>query len=77
MCEAYRAFLRGELDTAAEIQKKLTALAGAIFCEVNPVPIKYAASLLGFCEPEYRLPLCPPDDESKKKIAAALKKFKG
>lgn len=75
MCEAYRALQRGEIEHAAELQRKLSALENAIFCEVNPVPVKYAAHLLGLCECEYRLPLCPPTEESKKKIALALKKF--
>lgn len=75
MCEAYRALQRGEIEHAAELQRKLSVLESAIFCEVNPVPVKYAAHLLGLCECEYRLPLCPPTDESKKKIALALKKF--
>ena len=75
MCEAYRALRRGEIDRAAAIQQRLTKLVGAIFCEVNPVPIKYAAHLLGYCECEYRLPLCPPCDTSKEKIRLALKEF--
>ena len=76
MCEAYRAFSRGETERSAELQRKLSALESAMFCEVNPIPIKYAAYLLGLCKDEYRLPLCPPTDESKKKIALALENFK-
>ena len=29
----------------------------AMFCEPSPAPVKYAASLLGHCTPEVRLPL--------------------
>ena len=75
MCEAYRARRRGETERAADMQRKLTRLASAIFCEVNPIPIKYAAHLLGYCECEYRLPLCPPCDTSKEKIRLALEEF--
>ncbi len=38
----------------------------ALFCEVNPIPVKYVLSMRGACKPEYRLPLCPPSPESIK-----------
>ena len=38
----------------------------ALFCEVNPIPVKYLLSLRGLCKPEYRLPLCPPSPDSVK-----------
>ncbi len=75
MCQAYRAFRKGEIDRAAELQRKLTPMISAIFCEVNPVPVKYAASLLGLCECKYRLPLCPPTEESKEAVKRALENF--
>lgn len=40
----------------------------ALFCEVNPIPVKYVAALLGLCAPEYRLPLCPPSSETAKAL---------
>ena len=44
----------------------------ALFCEANPGPVKYAASRLGLCETETRLPLAPISDASKKIVDAAL-----
>ena len=44
-----------------------------MFIESNPSPVKYAASLLGMCSPEVRLPLVQVKEETKKKISSALK----
>ncbi len=60
MTEMYRAFRRGKYEAAAEMQKRLTPVEHAIFSEVNPIGIKYAAALLGLCRPEYRLPMTEP-----------------
>lgn len=51
------------------LNKKLTDMC---FCETNPIPVKYALSLMGLCRAEYRLPLCPPSDETKSFIRNTL-----
>jgi 4-hydroxy-tetrahydrodipicolinate synthase len=56
LCAAY---LSGDKDEAARIQLDLKPLIDAVFMEVNPIPVKAAAHLMGLCEYEYRLPLCP------------------
>jgi 4-hydroxy-tetrahydrodipicolinate synthase len=43
-----------------------------MFCETNPIPVKYALSLMGFCENEVRLPLIAPSLESQKRIKAEM-----
>ncbi len=60
--------LKGDYKKALEIQDKLTNLHMAMFCETNPIPVKYGASLLGLCSDEVRLPLTPPSETSKKRI---------
>ena len=55
----------GKIEEATELQLKLLPLINAIFCEVNPIPIKALLSHLGFCKEEYRLPLCPMDSDRK------------
>jgi 4-hydroxy-tetrahydrodipicolinate synthase len=60
--------LKGNYKKALEIQDKLTNLHMAMFCETNPIPVKYAASLLGLCSDEIRLPLTIPGEISKKRI---------
>jgi hypothetical protein len=69
-----RATAKGDYKTALEIQDKLTALHDVMFCETNPIPVKYAASLLGLCSDEVRLPLTNPSELSKKRIKKGSKK---
>ena len=49
-------------------------LIDAIFTEVNPVPLKAALSMMGLCEMEYRLPLCPPTNKTQYLLYDTLKK---
>ena len=65
----------GEYKTALKIQDQLTNFHSAMFCETNPIPVKYALSLMGFCENEVRLPLVEPSLESQNRIRAELKHF--
>ena len=58
----------GEYKTAVKIQDQLTNFHSAMFCETNPIPVKYALSLMGFCENEVRLPLVAPSLESQNRI---------
>ncbi|MGE5147215.1 MAG: dihydrodipicolinate synthase family protein, partial [Candidatus Eiseniibacteriota bacterium] len=44
----------------------------ALFCESSPGPVKYAASLLGLCTADTRLPLCEIADSSKRKVEEAM-----
>lgn len=67
--------LNGDYKSALALQDKLTDLHNAMFCETNPIPIKYAMSLMGLCSPEIRLPLCQPNDSSKERIKKALQKL--
>jgi len=61
------------LKKAEELDKILQPLHSALFIESNPSPIKYAASLLGMCDPSVRLPLVEIRNETKKKVSDALK----
>ena len=62
-----------ELNKAEELDKILQPVHNAMFIESNPSPVKYAASLLGMCNPSVRLPLVEVKDETKKKVSEALK----
>ena len=66
------ACLRGDYKAALSLQDRLMPLHDALFCEANPGPVKYAASRLGLCEPDTRLPLAPVAEASKKIVDAAL-----
>ena len=74
LADFQNATLAGDLNTALEIQDKLTDLHDAMFMEPSPGPAKYALSLLGYCEPDMRLPLVPISEGAKNTIKAAMKK---
>lgn len=57
-------YLSGNLESARKLQLGMKSLIDALFCEVNPIPIKAALHLLGKIQREYRLPLCDPSAES-------------
>ena len=67
------ACLTGDFTTALALQDKLMPLHDALFCEASPAPTKYAASLLGLCGPESRLPILPLSDNGREIVRSAMK----
>lgn len=63
----------GNFTKALEIQDSLIPLHNAMFCDSNPVPVKYAAHRLGLCEADVRLPLVELNEDAKMKVDQALK----
>src|ERR671923_1763548 len=73
LCSEFQsARLRGDFAKALQIQDRLMPLHDALFVETSPGPVKYAASLLGLCSAETRLPLAPVSEATKKLVGAAL-----
>lgn len=70
-----KATAKGDYKTALDLQDKLTALHAAMFCETNPIPVKYAASLMGLCSEEIRLPLTSPSASAKERVKKEMKKL--
>ena len=66
------AALNGDFDSAAELQCKLLPLIDALFCEVNPIPVKAAMKYIGYDCGDCRLPLCCLSPESSKKLQILL-----
>ncbi len=62
-----------DMNKAKELDKLLQPLHTSLFIESNPSPVKFAASLLGMCSPEVRLPLVQVKEETKNKVSEALK----
>ena len=62
-----------DFKKASELDKLLQPLHSSLFIESNPSPVKYAASILGMCKPEVRLPLVEIRNETKIKVEEALK----
>ena len=69
------AFFAGRYEAAQKMHYKLFALCRAVFIETNPIPIKRAMKLLGFCSDELRLPLCPMSEPNEKLLVKALKDY--
>lgn len=73
LCARFQAAcLAGDFKTALDIQDRLMALHDALFIETNPAPVKYAASLLGLCAPDVRLPLVCPREATRVAVRAAM-----
>ena len=68
-----KAFFDGDTAKARELQLEMLPLADALFCEVNPIPVKYAMNVLGWEAGECRLPLVEPSDAHKEQIEKALR----
>lgn len=66
-------FFANNIKAADLLTAKLAELNDALFCETNPMPVKYAAEKIGLCSGELRLPLVEISDASKIKIKTALK----
>ncbi|RTL63874.1 MAG: 4-hydroxy-tetrahydrodipicolinate synthase [Hyphomicrobiales bacterium] len=73
LCAEFQAAcLAGDWAKARSINERLMPLHDILFCETNPSPVKYAASKLGLCSAEVRLPMAPASDDAKRKIDAVL-----
>jgi len=74
MEEMIGAALKDDVSRARELHFSLLPLFKAMSLETNPLPIKSAMSIAGTIEEVFRLPLCPPSDETKEKLKVLLKK---
>lgn len=68
----YHIFRAGQLEEAASLQLTLLPLIRALFAEVNPIPVKTALSLMGFCKPDCRLPLCAASPRVRRRLEKLL-----
>jgi 4-hydroxy-tetrahydrodipicolinate synthase len=73
LCAEFQlACLAGNFHRALQLQDRLMPLHDALFVESNPGPVKYAASRLGLCSADTRLPLVPLAPASRKRVEDAL-----
>ena len=63
----------GDVKGAAALQLELLELINALFCEVNPIPVKAGMAAMGWCENYLRLPLTPMSAEKWPRLEAAMK----
>ena len=66
-------FFAGDVVGAAEMQCRTLPFTNALFCEVNPIPVKAAMAALGWCENFVRLPLIPMEAEHEANMLAIMK----
>lgn len=68
-------YLDGNTESARKIQLDAVPLIEALFCEVNPIPVKAAMNMMGYKAGKPRLPLTEMLPEHQEKLKAALKDF--
>ena len=68
-----KAWFDGDTAEARRLQLEMLPLCDAMFCDVNPIPVKYAMNLLGWDAGKCRLPLVEPGDAQKAKIEQTLR----
>ena len=73
LCSDFQNSCRNGFKDSINLDKILQPVHEAMFIESNPSPVKYAASLLGLCKPDVRLPLVQVTEDTKKKISETLK----
>ena len=65
-------FMEGDLAGAAKLQLDAVPLINALFCEVNPIPVKTALNLMGWKVGPTRMPLCEMETENEERLKKAL-----
>ena len=68
-------YLNGNVEKARDIQIAAIPLCDALFCEVNPIPVKKAVELMGLCGGTLRMPLTEMEPEHVEKLKAAMTGF--
>ena len=69
------AYLEGDMETAMKLQLEAMDLIGALFCEVNPIPVKAAMSMLGYDAGPVRAPLTEMTDKNKAVLRKAMEDY--
>lgn len=68
-------YFSGNIKRATSLQLQALDLIDSLFCEVNPIPVKYAMNYIGFNCGKPRLPLIELSDNGKEKLINSIKKF--
>lgn len=70
-----RKHFNGDVKGCRRLHEKYLKLMNAMFCEVNPIPVKTALSMMSLCQEEFRLPLCKISDTNRSKLKTILSEF--
>ena len=69
------ACLKGDFVTAGRMQLELRKLCEALFWEVNPIPVKTALAMMGYCQERFRSPMCEMEPENRERLAGVLAEY--
>lgn len=72
ICES---FFEGNVEESRKEQLRALDLCEALFCEVNPIPVKKAVNLMGKCERFLRRPLSEMEEANAQKLEKAMKEY--
>ena len=75
MAQLTRLCLENDFKTAGNLQLELKELCDAMFCEVNPIPVKTALNLMGWNAGSLRLPLHEPSENNLERIRNTLAEY--
>ena len=73
MLQICHSFLNGDTETARQMQLNYLPLIDSLFCEVNPIPVKAAMSVLGYCDNYLRLPLTAMEEANEQKLITNMR----
>ena len=68
-------YLEGDVKKSCELQLQAIELIDALFCEVNPIPVKKAMQLKGMCTGTLRMPLTEMEEADAARLEREMKKF--
>ena len=73
--ELCQKFFAGDVAGAMELQKKLLPVTNALFCEVNPIPVKAAVAAMGFGKNYVRMPLVPMEEDHRQHLLQCMREL--
>lgn len=73
--DIYELFKAGQTDHATKLHLKYIDLIKDLFIEVNPVPVKAAAAMVGLCQNTLRLPLTPANKTTEAILKEKLREL--
>lgn len=72
ICEKY---FNGDVAGSCKMQLEAIELCGALFCEVNPIPVKKAMELMGKCDGTLRMPLTEMEEKNVVRLKKAMEQY--
>ena len=73
--EIAASYLAGDVEKSRRLQLEAIDLIDALFCEVNPIPVKTAMNLMGKEVGPMRGPLCPMEEKNLERLKTAMKNY--